>query len=217
MSKTSQVWRNRNMGRLLIVYGTTEGHTEDVAAFMADIASREGLEAEIADSATAHELKDVWDAIIVGASVHQERHQAALQDFVRANLPLLQRLPAAFFSVSLAAAVKTPERRVEAQGYIDTFLKDTGWQPQLSVSLAGALRHTEYDAYKGLVLDLLAYQLGGGTVVPHDVVYTDWDAVETFVYSFLAQVARTPKPSLKAQTKVKSLAHLSEDDLSDWR
>ena len=217
MPKTSQVWRNRDMGRVLIVYGTTEGHTEDVAAYMADVARRAGAEVDIADSATVHELSSVWDAVIVGASVHQSYHQTAAQDFVKANLPLLQRLPSAFFSVSLAAAVQTPERQAEARGYLEAFLERTGWQPQLTISLAGALRHTEYDAYKVLVLDLLAYQLGGGTVVPQDVVYTDWDAVEGFVGEFLSLVARTPKTPSQAAAKAKSLAHLPEDDLNDWR
>ncbi len=203
------------MGRLLIVYGTTEGHTRDVAAYMADVARKEGFEAEIADSA-ALGIGDVWDAVVVGASVHQGYHQTTVQDFVKANLPLLQRIPSAFFSVSLAAAVQTPERQAEARGYLAAFLERTGWQPRLSLSLAGALRHTEYDAYKALVLDLLAYQLGGGTVGPQDVVYTDWDAAEVFVGEFLSRVARTPKTP-QAAGQAKSLAHLPEDDLNDWR
>lgn len=208
MPETSQVWRNRDRGRLLIVFGTTEGHTKNIAAYMADVARKKGLEVEIADSATVHELSGFWDAVIIGASVHQERYQTTLQDFVTANLSLLQRLPTAFFSVSLAAALQTPERQAEAQSYINVFLKHTGWQPRLTLSVAGALRHAEYDVYKSLILDLLAYQLGGKTVVPQDVVYTDWDAVEMFVFDFLTLVARTPKTP-QAVDKAKSLAQLS--------
>ena len=52
--------------------------------------------------------------------------------------------------------------------------------------------------------------------MPHDVIYTDWDAAEGFVYTFLAQLARSPNTPSKGWNRAKSLAHLSEDDLNDW-
>jgi menaquinone-dependent protoporphyrinogen oxidase len=176
-------------GRLLVAYGTTEGHTRLVAERIAETAQTEGMEVRVIEiaSAKAHLSDSRWDAIIVGASVHQERHQTSISDFVKLNLPLLNRLPSAFFSVSLSAAVQNPYHQQEAQKYIEAFLDDTGWHPLAHASVAGALRHAEYDYFKRVVLELLAYQLGGGTVVQDDAVYTDWTAVESFCRSFLTR------------------------------
>ena len=178
--------------RLLVVYGTAEGHTRDIATHVAQTARAEGTVVEVAEAATATSLTEAaWDAVLVGASVHQEQHQTSVTDFVRTNLSLLERLPSAFFSVSLSAAVNSPHHQDEAQRYIETFLERTGWHPLSTASFAGALRHAEYDYFQRLVLDLLAYQLGGGTVSDKDVVYTDWNVVDAFVRAFLV-AAFTP-------------------------
>ena len=182
--------------RLLIVYGTAEGHTRDVATHVAQTARAEGTVVEVVEAASATTLLTdaAWDAVLVGASVHQEQHQTSVTDFVRANLSLLERLPSAFFSVSLSAAVNDPHHQNEAQRYIETFLERTNWHPLSTASFAGALRHAEYDYFKRLVLDLLAYQLGGGTVSQKDVVYTDWNAVDAFVREFLAKAFAITEP-----------------------
>ena len=177
--------------RLLIVYGTAEGHTREIATRMADTARAAGTTTEVAEVAAAGTLLTgaSWDALIIGASVHQGQHQTGVVAFVKTHLPLLEHLPCAFFSVSLSAAVKDPNHQREAQGYIETFLSSTGLQPLLTMSIAGAVRRAEYDYFKRLVLDLLAYQLGGGTVSDKDVVYTDWNAVEASIREFLERAS----------------------------
>ena len=42
-----------------------------------------------------------YDGVIVGGSIHMGKHQDHVVDFVRANRFALERLPSAFFSVSL--------------------------------------------------------------------------------------------------------------------
>ncbi len=181
--------------RVLIVYGTTEGQTRDVACKVAELARAAGAEAEFVHSAEAGScLSHPWDGVIVGASVHQGHHQTTVREFVMANLTRLQGLPGAFVSLSLSAAAPDPARQDEALGYIEAFLAETGWQPDVTLSLGGALRQGEYGPYEQLVLGALGYQLGGGTVVAHDVDYTDWEHIAAFVGRFLAFLAHTPEP-----------------------
>lgn len=173
--------------RVLIVYGTTEGQTRDVACKIAELARAGGAEAAFVHSAEAGaRLEGSWDGVIVAASVHQGHHQTAVRAFVAANLPRLRGLHSAFVSLSLSAAAPDPARQGEALGYIEAFLAETGWQPDVTLSLGGALRQAEYGPYEQLVLGVLGYQLGGGTVGPHDRDYTDWKLVEAFARRFVA-------------------------------
>jgi menaquinone-dependent protoporphyrinogen oxidase len=173
--------------KLLIVYGTSEGHTASIANFMADVAEKKGLEVELLDSSTLTKplTNKAWDAVIVGGSVHQVTHQMSLRAFVQNNLNLLKQRPSAFFSVSLSAAVKDDMHQEEARGYATSFLEDVAWQPLETAWFAGAIKHGEYDYFKEMVLRLLARQLGGDMVKASDVSYTDWQQVKMFVEGFL--------------------------------
>ena len=173
--------------RLLIVYGTTEGHTKAVALHMAEVAAEHGHKVETLHAAALDAPVDPYwfDGVMVGASVHQGRHQSSVREFVLANKALLKQLPSAFFSVSLSAAVKDEVHQAEAKEYAETFLRETGWQPQMKASFAGAVRHAAYDYFRAMILKVLARQLGPGIIQGEDVVYTDWDTVETFVKAFL--------------------------------
>ena len=176
--------------RLLIIYGSTEGHTHDIALYMAETAAGEGHSVEALNASALPFSQDPYwfDAVIVGASVHQGRHQSSVREFVLANKELLEQLPSAFFSVSLSAAVKDDSHQADAQAYVDTFLADTQWQPNSIAKIAGAVRNAEYDYFRKMILKVLARQLGPGVIKGEDVVYTDWDEVAVFVQTFLAHV-----------------------------
>ena len=92
------------MARLLIVYGTGEGHTRRVAERIAAIARDHAHIAYVHDAALHPAIDVVCDAVIVAASVHQARHQPAVAHFARQHRDALRELPTAFFSVSLTAA-----------------------------------------------------------------------------------------------------------------
>jgi len=56
-------------------------------------------------------------------------------EFVQKNRDTLERLPSAFFSVSLAAHGDTEE----AEGYVERFEQETGWRPARVALFGGAL------------------------------------------------------------------------------
>jgi menaquinone-dependent protoporphyrinogen oxidase len=178
------------MMKLLIVYATSEGHTASIANFIADLAEAKGLGVDLLDSAnlTKPLVNKGWNAAIVGGSVHQGNHQMSLRAFVQTNLKFLTRVPSAFFSVSLSAAVKDDMHQEEALSYVASFLEDTAWHPSETACFAGAIKHGEYDYFKEMVLRLLARQLGGDTVKASDVSYTDWQEVKIFAEGFLQRL-----------------------------
>ena len=92
------------MTKILIGYGTTEGQTARIAARLADVIRSHGLDVQTADLKQSPDADlDTYDAVIIGGSIHMGKHEDYVCDFVRQNRAGLERLPAAFFSVSLAA------------------------------------------------------------------------------------------------------------------
>jgi menaquinone-dependent protoporphyrinogen oxidase len=174
------------MARILIVYGTTEGQTRKIAQRIAAELDKLGHRVELRDSNTIAEplAEHAFDAVMVGASVHESRHQAAVRHFVSANLAALERLPTAFFSVSLVASSPDAEDQMSAELLIETFIEETGWHPRLTRSVAGALRYTEYDFFKRWILKLIMRHEGGPTDSSRDYEFTDWDDVARFAAEF---------------------------------
>ena len=90
------------MSKILIAYGTSEGQTAKIAQQLAGFIRAQGHDAFTGDIARGAPAPAGYQAVIVGASVHKGKHQRWVVDYVRRNRPALERLPSAFFSVSLA-------------------------------------------------------------------------------------------------------------------
>ena len=129
------------MMRILVPYGKTEGLTAKISEFAADVIRGHGHEAEAVNiKGSGAPSPDGYDAVIVGASIHMGKHEDYVLDFVRKNRDALERLPSAFFSVSMAAH-DNPE---EAEGYIEEFTREAGWRPARVGLFGGALLYTQY-------------------------------------------------------------------------
>jgi menaquinone-dependent protoporphyrinogen oxidase len=180
------------MQPILVAYATTEGHTRKVAEFIAERLRIRGHRVDLVDVAgAAAGVTAAYQAAFVGGSVHNHRHQSALLHFVKANRHWLDSLPVALFSVSLAAAGPDMDARIEAQRMADQLVDESGLKPVLTGCIAGALKYTQYDYFKRLIMRLIARQTGRSTGTAHDTEYTDWDDVERFVDEFL-RLAHVP-------------------------
>jgi menaquinone-dependent protoporphyrinogen oxidase len=179
------------MAHLLIVYGTTEGHTAQIAARMAAVIRDAGHEVILHD---AKELRrravtESVDGVIVGGSVHAGDHQSSVRDFVKRNRDLLERVPSAF-SVSLTAADPDEEAAAEAQLMLEKFFRETGWQPRRVETIAGALVYTQYNIFIRHMMKLIVRRGGRSELdTSRDYDFTDWAAVERFARDFAASVA----------------------------
>ena len=92
----------------------------------------------------------------------------------------------AFVSVSLSAALE-PEH-LEAQKYVDRFVAETGWRPNRTLLLPGALRNTGYDYFKQQIVKHIVMKGGGPADTESDYEFTNWGALSKFVDSFVEMV-----------------------------
>ena len=184
------------MKSLLVVYGTTEGQTRKIAEFVAAAAKDRGVEVELVDSATerAASVQPVYAAAIVCGSLHQNRYQASVLHFVKDNRSWLAGIPTAFVSVSLAAAMEDARGRTEMAGAADAFFAESRWKPVVTRHVAGALRYTEYDYFKRLIVRLVAKRHGSEADTSRDHEYTDWNDLTRFVDEFVAATALREGP-----------------------
>ena len=126
------------MPRILVLFGTTEGHTAKVADALGSQFRLRGYEAHVVDAALQDANPDEFDAVIVAASVHVGKYQGPIVRWVRSHSTALNRIPTAFVSVCLG--VLQHDRKVDSdlQGIVDAFLKSTSWQPLETKLVAGA-------------------------------------------------------------------------------
>jgi len=174
--------------KILVVYGTTEGHTRKISERIVKRIRGFGHDAELHDSTSLPADLDVgaYDAVIAAASVHQHRFQSSLVHFVKEHLEQLQVKPTAFLSVGLSTVLEHDQHA--AQGYVDQFLAETGWHPTRTEFVAGALVYTQYDFFKRQMMKLIVWKGDGPTDVSQDYEFTDWDALSGFVDSFIETV-----------------------------
>lgn len=181
------------MAHILLVYGTTEGHTAGISETIAEALVQAGHRVTALRAGDpAPDVPADADGIIVGASVHREHHQPEVIEFVRRNLARLQDRPSAFFQVCLAAADDSAEAQTEVQGLYDAFVEETGWDPRQHATFAGRLAWTQYDAFTRIVMRII---LRDQDLSPeeldrrHDVDYTDYDAVRSFAATFAGRLS----------------------------
>ncbi|MCL4204636.1 MAG: hypothetical protein KJ000_19280 [Pirellulaceae bacterium] len=174
------------MPRILIVYDTTEGQTRKIAQRMGDAVAGAGHQVELNDirKLPSGLSVDAFDAAIVGASIHLGKHSKRFTEFVARHRTGLEKIPSAFFSVSLSAA-GMEEERTEAKKYVTDLLKQTGWHPRMTATFGGGLLYREYWFLKRWMMKKIAKDGGKDTDTSKNHIYTDWDAVGRFVVDFL--------------------------------
>ncbi len=178
------------MAQVLIVYGTTEGQTAKIAQHIADAGRRHGHGVDVVHAPDIDGEADpgVYDAAIVGASVHEGHYQKAVGHFVDRHRDWLAARPSAFFSVSLGVQSKNPEDVAHVQQIISDFLAEHGWAPATTASFAGALKYTQYNWLKRMVMKQIAKSEGGATDTSQDYEYTDWNQVDGFAERFFGSL-----------------------------
>ncbi|TXN34308.1 protoporphyrinogen oxidase [Flagellimonas hymeniacidonis] len=176
--------------KILIIYGTSEGQTRKIARFMEDILQDENHKVVIAD-ATEEPLKpDDFDVTLIGSSIHMHKYQSSIYNYVLESIDELNKKPSAFFSVSMAVASNIDEEHEEANTIAEKFLKQTGWEAREINHIAGALKYTQYDYFKRLIMRMIAKKQGGNTDTSQDHEYTDWNAVKAFVLDFVSKIEK---------------------------
>jgi menaquinone-dependent protoporphyrinogen oxidase len=172
--------------RILIVYGSTEGHTRDLCRVLSQALTAAGDDVTVCDaeSGMAGVVVSSFDVIFLAASLHVGQYQPALVQFARSNHEFLNGAATAFISVSLSAAGENPDDWEGLEQCLARFLHETRWMPKSVYQAEGAIRYSQYDFFKRLAIKYIASKHGMPTVTSQDYDLTDYDALTKFVLSF---------------------------------
>jgi menaquinone-dependent protoporphyrinogen oxidase len=181
---------------VVIFSATREGHTCRVAEHIADALHDRRVAVDLLDVRQLRKPIDwaAYQTAVVAASVHLGRHEPEMIAFVRRHRLELERLSAAFISVTLSQAgaqdahAPIDKRRAAAadvQRMIDHFVTETGWQPAHVLPVAGALMYRRYNPLIRFVMKRIAGKAGVPTDSSRNYDFTDWPAVDRFVEGVL--------------------------------
>lgn len=189
------------MSRILVVYGTTDGHTAKVAGALGEMFRDDGDEADVVNAAGIDDrIRPLnYDGVIVAGSIHIANYQRAVKRWIRTHVTALNQRPTAFLSVGLGILAKRPEAQREVREIMDRLLWRTGWTPAIRKPVAGALRYTRYNWFKRWIMRRIAAKVGMDLDTTRDYEYTDWDDLRVFAKEFRRLLAPAPVGSPPSQ------------------
>ena len=182
------------MSRLLILYGTSDGHTAKIARFLASELGWYGANVDVVDARVSNPSPAEYVGVLVAASLHGGRYQRAVVRWVRTHAEVLRGKPSAFLSVCLEVLQKDLGVQRELGGVVNGFEAQTGWKPARVKIVAGAVPYTRYGWLKRLVMRRKMKQAGGETDVTRDHEYTDWADLREFAGTFHELCGGKPAP-----------------------
>lgn len=177
------------MTRILVIYGTTEGHTEMIATAIGNTLTSGGFNVDIIQAGTVDPRPADYDGVIVAASVHRGGYQQAVAHWINAHVGELRSRPTAFVSASLGVLQHDPKVDAELDAIIHRFIDPLDWQPTVIKSVAGALLYTKYNLVMRWIMRRIAAKAGGDTDTSRDHDYTDWNGLRSFAEEFGRRVA----------------------------
>ncbi len=170
------------MANILIIYSTTDGHTQKICMRLKQVIENKNNQAELVlvENANAIDL-DLFDKIIVGASIRYGKHNTRIYEFIKKNSQSLDNKSNAFFSVNLAAC--NPEKdKPETNPYLQKFLTQIPWKPKHLAVFAGKIDFQKYGFLDRLMMRLIMWITKGLTDPKSNIEYTNWSQVENFGY-----------------------------------
>ena len=172
------------MARILVLYGTTDGHTAKVVATVADALRTSGATVDVIEAGSKEPEPNEYAGVIVAASVHARGYQRSVRQWVRRHADTLRAKPSAFLSVSLGVLQQDPDVQRDVEAIVSGFLRATRWQPAMVQNVAGALLYTKYNAIKRWVMKRIVAKAGGDTDTTRDYEYTNWAELRAFANRF---------------------------------
>ena len=168
------------MATILILYSTTDGHTKKICQKIQSVVEQYGHEVKLIsiDDESLVDL-ELFDKIVVGASIRYGKHNKKIIDFVVRNEKILENKPSAFFSVNVVAR-KPDKNQPDNNPYTRKFLKQVPWRPNEVAVFAGKIDYQKYRFFDRLTIRLIMYITNGPTNPKTVADFTDWEQVESF-------------------------------------
>lgn len=179
------------MARILLLYHGVYGQTRKICdRLQAELAAL-GHQAEVVPLPGETTNPAEFDAIVIGASIRNGKHNPVVMDFVRRNRELLQSRRSGFFSVNLVAR-KPAKNAPETNPYVKAFVSRSPWKPSLLGVFGGNLHYQRYRWSDRHIIRFIMTLTGGPTDLSTNVEYTDWDEVRRFAGRISALAVSRP-------------------------
>lgn len=174
------------MSRILVLYGTTDGHTAKIARVLGRTLESAGCSVDVVDARSSRPgpTPDLYSAVIVAASVHEGRYQRAVTQWVYTHAEALNTRPTAFLSVCLGILENNPHTHADLDRILHRFLFQTGWHAPLRKFVAGATPFTRYGFLKRWIMKGIVKRALGSVDTTRDTEYTDWEDLRSFGREF---------------------------------
>tara|TARA_B100000900_G_C20482128_1_gene675917 strand:+ start:342 stop:860 length:519 start_codon:yes stop_codon:yes gene_type:complete len=167
------------MHNTLIIYSSTDGHTEIICKRIADLLNKNNETKIISlDNATNLDLA-IFNKIIIGASIRYGKHSKKLYKFITLNKNVLNQKQSIFFSVNVVAR-KLEKNTPETNPYIKKFLKISDWRPKKIGVFAGKVDYPNYGFFDKYVIKFIMFVTNGPTDTSQSYEFTDWSKVDEF-------------------------------------
>ena len=171
------------MKKKLILYSTTDGQTLKICE---RIKTKVSSEIDIVSLDNIKSIKlDLYDLVILGASIRYGKHKLEVSNFVLNNKEVLESKKTAFFSVN-AVARKDNKNTPESNPYILKFLKQTNWKPDYVEVFAGKINYPKYNLIDKYIIRFIMWITKGPTNIKNVYEFTDWAKVDHFASKFRA-------------------------------
>jgi menaquinone-dependent protoporphyrinogen oxidase len=174
-----------SMANILLLYSSVYGHTRRISDRIRTTLEAAGDQVELAPVTATGVDPGRYDAILVGASIRNGKHNPAVMEFIDRHKPLLDAKPSGFFSVNLVAR-KPHKNTPETNPYTKAFVAKSPWQPKLLGVFGGDLDYQRYTAFDRNVIRFIMWLTKGPTDPQTKDEYTDWTEVERFAKRFAA-------------------------------
>lgn len=168
------------MARILILYSTTDGHTHKICQRLQRGIEHAGHQVAVLPVSEAPDIDlDLFDKIVIGASIRYGRHSPQVHAFIERNRAILESRPSAFFSVNVVAR-KPGKDRPEGNPYLQKFLRRISWRPQVLAVFAGKIDYPRYGFLDRNIIRFIMWMTRGPTDPRAVVEFTDWARVDEF-------------------------------------
>ncbi|GAA6146182.1 menaquinone-dependent protoporphyrinogen IX dehydrogenase [Thalassolituus maritimus] len=172
------------MTRILLVHSTTDGHTIKISDVIINELTQAGHDvSQCSVTEVSADQLDNADTVILGASIRYGKHQKSVYDFVTNNKSLLKTKKTAFFTVNVVAR-KENKNTPETNPYINKFLDEVEWQPDIKGVFAGKLNYPIYGPLDRFMIRLIMYITKGPTDTSKVYEFTNWESVKQFALNF---------------------------------
>jgi len=171
------------MSEILIIYSTTDGHTREICSRLRDTVEKDDNVVTLVAIENAGELDlEVFDKIVIGASIRYGKHNARVYEFIDSNINTLDKKPNAFFSVNVVAR-KPEKNQPETNPYLKKFLRQISWQPKELAVFAGKIDYQKYRIWDRYMIMMIMWITNGPRDPEANIEFTDWNQVNEFAHT----------------------------------